>query len=828
MSLTFAFYHEAQPIRAGSLRSGALGGTESSIAQVALGLASRGHRVWVFGPGLDAPERLGEDDCWLYPIRDCDGLLALGLVDVLVGVRTSRCFATYAPVRARLLWVHDICSRPAWLLEALAKVQRVVYVSEWQRRSYEHLVEAANGLGAVVPNPLGFAPPSQQVQFDDRALRCVFLSRPERGLDLLLALWPELRERVPGAELLVAHYRLAGEPARQLPQMAGVTHHSGANKAELQEVLSRARLLLYPTEFPETFCLAVRESAACGVPCVTFDHGALKETVAGGGVVLPSFLGSPGSRESFLAAAERLLTLEEAWKRRSIEAVEVAGASDPATVAAQWERLGHDCIAEMAEAVGPTPALDRRWWQELIGQVREEIPATSGVLSMESELDAILERGEASESSVGVLFDGHGAGGRFSFRALEPLLDESASKLWYRVVAEGCAGIGAGVAVLEGAALARVSRAREKYAVVPRATICACLIVDALRSHLHVAIDSIRTFVDEIVLIYTGTAERDLEVARRLLEGVGVPYKVAVAPWQRSFAAARNVATDLTECTWLFWLDDDEQLVGGDALRSAVQNPGLDGVSIPQVSSYIHGDRPTIQMPVRLVRREADVTWVGQVHEILENRGGGVPKSVGVVRTAALHHVGYLDAGLRRRKFHGRNSELLWAQLLAQPERPRSVSLWLRGRVNVALEEKETRGALSQGVHSELSVAIEQFSAAVVKPGHWLEYLLVADFVSSGLELLDIGVSFEARLAVGVARAGVPVSQAQGLSLPESGRLPTDDDVRRFLHWLVDLTVKPVRALRSFVDLDTGGESTFPAKEPAHLALNPMSALPIK
>ena len=127
--------------------------------------------------------------------------------------------------------------------------------------------------------------------------RAVFTSNPLRSLDWLLEIWAEsIQPRVAGAELQVfagaATYGSVGadkeaamekvlDRARAL-QGQGVKLRGPVPKARLIQELHQSRAMLYRGDLNETFCLAVGEAQAMGVPTVVEKLGSVSERVIDG------------------------------------------------------------------------------------------------------------------------------------------------------------------------------------------------------------------------------------------------------------------------------------------------------------------------------------------------------------------------------------------------------------------------------------------------------------------------------------------------------------------------------------------------------------------
>ena len=110
----------------------------------------------------------------------------------------------------------------------------------------------------------------------------------QKGTDLLLQSWGDVRKHVPGATLVIAG------PISQFGESASTSlKASWANKiaavggrylgpideSHLAATYNMADVFVMPTRESEMFGMAAVEAQACGVPVVASDHGGLRETV---------------------------------------------------------------------------------------------------------------------------------------------------------------------------------------------------------------------------------------------------------------------------------------------------------------------------------------------------------------------------------------------------------------------------------------------------------------------------------------------------------------------------------------------------------------------
>ena len=179
--------------------------------------------------------------------------------------------------------------------------------------------------------------------------RAIFTSNPLRGLDWLLDLWVErIRPAVPGAELHIyaggSVYGLSDtQRGRRMDEIlaradglvaSGVRRFAPVGRKALADALSGARVMLYRGDPGETFCLALAEAQAMGVPAVVEPLGSTAERVIDGvtGRVAED-------DDSFAETAVALLRDNEVWRRWHLAALERQRGLSWDEVAARFEAL---------------------------------------------------------------------------------------------------------------------------------------------------------------------------------------------------------------------------------------------------------------------------------------------------------------------------------------------------------------------------------------------------------------------------------------------------------------------------------------------------------
>jgi len=327
-----------------SLDDGPLGGAETSFVELANALARRGHAV--LACTRCPAERIHRDVTW----RPIDQGIP-DSADLYIANRGDKLIRRCPQARKTIFWIHN----PAgYLLKARYQLKlalrRPVIVFSGPSHAGTYPRSAFDGGREIVPYGVTELFRHARERRSPPPPRAVFTSNPLRSLDWLLDLWADrIRPAVPNAELHIfagtATYGSAGDA--KADKMRPILEHAAAlapqgvvlrgpvAKAQLVEELAAARTLLYRGDIGETFCSAVAEAQAMGVPTVVEAIACLPERV------IHRETGFCVEDEAtFAAAAIRLLHDDELWfeQHRAALARQRGWGWDQA--AAAFERIG--------------------------------------------------------------------------------------------------------------------------------------------------------------------------------------------------------------------------------------------------------------------------------------------------------------------------------------------------------------------------------------------------------------------------------------------------------------------------------------------------------
>jgi hypothetical protein len=162
-----------------------------------------------------------------------------------------------------------------------------------------------------------------------------------------------------------------------------------------------------------------------------------------------------------------------------------------------------------------------------------------------------------------------------------------------------------------------------------------CMIVKNEKEHLPRCLTSVQPYVDEIVVVDTGSNDGTPEIAS------SYGAKVGYFAWCDDFAAARNYALSLVTGEWVLVLDADEELVieSGDFKEVLRQSQFL-GYFLAR-TEIDDGDEMAPHYAIRLFRNLPELRYTQRFHEQLKYQNQWLPDAaIGSLSAIKMLHYG--------------------------------------------------------------------------------------------------------------------------------------------------------------------------------------------
>jgi len=192
-------------------------------------------------------------------------------------------------------------------------------------------------------------------------------------------------------------------------------------------------------------------------------------------------------------------------------------------------------------------------------------------------------------------------------------------------------------------------------------TLAACIIVKNEENNLEKCLNSIRDFIDEIIVVDTGSDDKTKEIAKRL------GAKVFDFKWTNDFSAARNFALKQTSCDWVLQLDADEILAEGEGakIRELTKRDDICGAILQIHNKFENESKNFFHTNLRIFRNAKGVLYEGKLHESVINSLKLLNKKI-INADIKIIHYGYFEKDKIK---HERNIAFLKEELEQNPKR---------------------------------------------------------------------------------------------------------------------------------------------------------------
>lgn len=307
-----------------SLETG-IGGSETMAVLTAKEFAHRGYQVKVYAEAngfFDNVEYIHHSKFDHHEV-----------FDIFISSRQSNIFNIDINARKKICWVHDI-----WLHADnnaninQDKIDKYFVLSPWHKQFFMQHHKVPEHKIYLTHNFI------DHKRFNKKLERItgqmIYSSSPDRGLDVLLTIFPRIKEKIPEAKLKIYYgfdnWELACKlrndqneinhmnNIKSMLNQNGVEYYGRTGQTKLAEEFLQSSLWFYPTSFTETSCCTAMEAMCAGCPCVATNLAALSTTIGEGGVLINADPYSQWYQDMAVEVCCKILTDPILWQNLSL------------------------------------------------------------------------------------------------------------------------------------------------------------------------------------------------------------------------------------------------------------------------------------------------------------------------------------------------------------------------------------------------------------------------------------------------------------------------------------------------------------------------------
>ena len=270
-----------------------IGGSEYAVIKLAEQFYKNGHEVIVTGEvyteTIDGVSYTHSGD--LQPNQHFDVVIATNYINYIIFLESMD-----ITFDKSYFWLHNDSFYPWYMGERLVndgfdyltsdKLTKLVCVSKYH---YNDMVKKYSQISDKITYVENAIDPSDFEGIDVERVESQFIytSAPDRGLENLLKIWPDIKQMKPSAKLYVASPPYAADWLEgYIDDYDDVEFIGSQNPSNLYKLIKQSEYWVYPSQYYETFCITALEMMMGGAKIISTDTANLKDLLdTRGGVV---------------------------------------------------------------------------------------------------------------------------------------------------------------------------------------------------------------------------------------------------------------------------------------------------------------------------------------------------------------------------------------------------------------------------------------------------------------------------------------------------------------------------------------------------------------
>lgn len=326
-----------------------ISGSEYMAMNIAKEFVNLKYRVFIFG-SFESEEE-GLDYQGMY-----DGIQYIDhkffpefsskyVIDYLIISRFVKNLVYYDNIHNVYLWVHDVLpqmSNNSLVCQThLKKFKGFITLSNWQKKYVMDRIGVPENMMILSRNAIYN---EKFLNYDINKkipYRFIYASDPNRGLDYLIDMIPQIKDKYPETTLVIytRTEHIDENVLEKINSLDYVTLNYRVSQDRIKEEYLKSDVWLYPTNFEETYCITAVEAMASGclVACTSF--AGLADTVGDRGITCKSPIAEEKNRKDLLNKLFFVLDRPEIKKRYIDKAREWALKQTYSDLAVEWIRM---------------------------------------------------------------------------------------------------------------------------------------------------------------------------------------------------------------------------------------------------------------------------------------------------------------------------------------------------------------------------------------------------------------------------------------------------------------------------------------------------------
>ena len=334
-SICFFSRPGVEPWSTKSMDEGGIGGTETAVCEIAKRFAADGWRTVIFG---SPPEELHDT---VYDGIEWYNTLEISTTEpftIMVSLRTPELFDADIKADLKVLWMHDVNTGDNFIDEfgnnRSNNIDYIAGVSDWHCSHLQKLYDIPEEKLITLPNGINLERFLGEEVIERQKNKFIWSSSPDRGLDIVLDLWPDIRKIAPDAELHIFYGWNNFDEMTEATQDPYMKRFSAQMKAAIegmkdQGVVARGRISQnelakeflsadywpYLSQFLETNCISILEAQAAGCTPFYSPIGGITENASTAAFPINGMPMNFTYREEFLEKLQQIVDTPEENRR---------------------------------------------------------------------------------------------------------------------------------------------------------------------------------------------------------------------------------------------------------------------------------------------------------------------------------------------------------------------------------------------------------------------------------------------------------------------------------------------------------------------------------